>query len=161
MTQLRRKRPGPTIATALFRGLRKKCPACGQGKLFQRWFRIAERCPRCGLKFERIEGHWVGSIGLNTIITFGTVLLALIGSLIFFINSDIPRWYVAVGLGVVALVLPPFIDPFTRTFWTAIDVAMRPLEATEVDWTVVDPDAVRSASTTSDSAAVGGNTPDP
>lgn len=97
---------------------------------------------------------------MNTIITFALVALALIVSLVLSINSDVPRWYLAVGLGVVALAVPPFIDPFTRTLWTAIDLAMRPLEPSEVDWTVVDPAFVGSVSAGSSSGAVDGNSPD-
>ncbi len=161
MNQPKPTRVGPSVPVILVRGLRKRCPACGQGKLFHRWFSIAEQCPRCGLKFERIEGHWIGSVGMNTIITFGLVLIALIVSLLLFINSDIPQWYVAIGLGILALTIPPLIDPFTRTFWTAIDIAMRPLEATEVDWTVVDPDAVGVNSAAGPMNSADGNTPGP
>lgn len=96
---------------------------------------------------------------MNTIITFGLVLIALIASLIVFINRDISQWYVAIGLGFLALTIPPIIDPFTRTFWTAIDIAMRPLEATEVDWTVVDPEAVGVEPTRGEGSSADGNTP--
>lgn len=147
----RHVRPGPRIPTMLGRGLRKKCPACGQGGLFRRWFTISERCPRCGLKFERIEGHWIGAIGMNTIVTFATLLLLLIVGLVVLLNSEVSRWAVTVFLMIVAVTVPPLIDPFTRTFWTAIDLSMRPLEAHEVDWTVVDPSFV---------PPIGGNTGD-
>ena len=36
-------RPGWTVLT--LRGLRRRCPRCGAGRLFARWFRMAERCP--------------------------------------------------------------------------------------------------------------------
>ncbi len=142
LRQPRHRRLGPSIPRSLLWGLRKQCPACGQGRLFRRWFKIADRCPRCGLKFERIEGHWIGAIGLNTVATFALILLLLSGALIVFIDTDVPRWSIALGLVVFAVSIPPLIDPFTRTFWTAIDVAMRPLEAFEVDWRVVDPEAL-------------------
>jgi hypothetical protein len=112
--------------------------------LFRRWFTISERCPRCGLKFERIEGHWIGAIGINTVVTFAVILGLLIASLIAFVDSDVPRWYIALGLMMVAASIPPLLDPFTRTFWTAIDIAMRPLEAFEVDWRIVDPAALKA-----------------
>lgn len=38
------------IATALRRGLRKRCPHCGEGPLFSGW-RQFERCSGCGLVF--------------------------------------------------------------------------------------------------------------
>ncbi len=144
------KRLGPGLGTLLARGVTKRCPACGQRNLFERWFTIAERCPRCGLKFERIEGHWIGAIGLNTILTFGFLAIMLVLALLAFWGSDVPRWTIAAGGALLALLVPPIIDPFTRTTWTAIDIAMRPLEAHEVDWMVVSPGAIVPAKPVAD-----------
>jgi uncharacterized protein (DUF983 family) len=50
------------IAIALWRGLRKRCPHCGQGPLFAGW-RHLERCPVCDLVFERNPGDtWAFTI---------------------------------------------------------------------------------------------------
>jgi uncharacterized protein (DUF983 family) len=43
------------IATALGRGLRKRCPHCGEGQLFSGWS-FFERCTVCGLVFTRNPG---------------------------------------------------------------------------------------------------------
>lgn len=99
---------------------------------------MAERCRHCGLQFERIEGHWIGALGLNTIVTFGILMVTLVFGLIV----TFPDFPIAslIGLNVgVALVVPALFFPFSRTLWTAIDVAMRPLEPHEVDWAVVNP----------------------
>jgi uncharacterized protein (DUF983 family) len=32
-------------------GLRCRCPRCGEGKLFAKYLKIADRCDRCGLDF--------------------------------------------------------------------------------------------------------------
>jgi len=37
--------------STLSAGLRCRCPQCGEGKLFRRYLKIAERCDRCGLDF--------------------------------------------------------------------------------------------------------------
>ena len=44
----------------LWRGMRRCCPNCGSGGLFRRWFRMAERCPRCGYRFVREDGFHFG-----------------------------------------------------------------------------------------------------
>jgi uncharacterized protein (DUF983 family) len=50
------------IVTALRRGLGKRCPHCGQGRLFAGW-RHLERCSVCGLVFERNPGDtWAFTI---------------------------------------------------------------------------------------------------
>jgi uncharacterized protein (DUF983 family) len=37
-----------SLKTSLWRGLRKHCPACGQGRLFKNYLGIQVHCPRCG-----------------------------------------------------------------------------------------------------------------
>jgi uncharacterized protein (DUF983 family) len=54
----------------------RHCPVCGSGHLFRRWFSMVERCPRCALRFERIEGHWTGDLGINTIVVAAVTPLA-------------------------------------------------------------------------------------
>jgi len=93
-------------------------------------------CHRCGLTFERIEGHWVGAIGLNTIVSFGALLVFLIVAVALTI-PDIPVRPLVIGNIAVAIVVPVLFHPASRTLWTAVDIAMRPLEAHEVDWSVV------------------------
>ena len=126
----------PKLGKLLLRGITKKCPACGQGKLFTRWFNLAEDCPRCGLHFERIEGHWMGAIGLNTIITFATLLVVLVTALI--VTKAATDWRVFGPAVASAAIVPILISPTCRTLWTAIDIAMRKLGPDEVDWQMVD-----------------------
>jgi uncharacterized protein (DUF983 family) len=117
----------PTRGRMLWRGCTKRCAVCGQGKLFRRWFRMVERCPRCGLRFERIEGHWTGDLGLNTIVSFGALFLTLIiGFAVTY--PDVPGVALFVVAVTVALVVPVGFFPFSKTVWLAIDLIMRPLE---------------------------------
>src|SRR6266702_8881970 len=39
------------VWTALKRGLRGRCPRCGQGKLFSAFLKVADHCSVCGLDF--------------------------------------------------------------------------------------------------------------
>ena len=66
------------IVTALRRGLRKRCPHCGEGRLFAGWS-FLERCSVCGLVFARNPGDtWAFTI-------FGDRLpLAVMIALIYF-----------------------------------------------------------------------------
>lgn len=38
---------GPPLATAIGRGLRGRCPACGQGRLFNGFLKIVPNCAQC------------------------------------------------------------------------------------------------------------------
>jgi uncharacterized protein (DUF983 family) len=41
----------PPTALPIARGLRGRCPACGQGRLFQGFLSLRPACERCGLDF--------------------------------------------------------------------------------------------------------------
>lgn len=44
----------------LIRGLRRRCPRCGDGALFERWTTVRERCPCCGLRYLLDQGDpWI------------------------------------------------------------------------------------------------------
>ncbi|MEM7271599.1 MAG: DUF983 domain-containing protein [Actinomycetota bacterium] len=127
---------GLSTGRLLRRGLVAACPACGARGQFRWWVRMADRCHRCGLTFERIEGHWIGAIGINTIVSFGILLGSLIVSLVVTF-PDFPVAQLMVANIALAIAVPTLFFPVSRTLWTAIDIAMRPLEPHEVDWTVI------------------------
>ncbi len=114
----------------LVRGLVQRCPLCGQGKLFKAWFTMLERCPGCGLRFERIEGHWVGALGMNTIVSFCVLFVVVVAGLVL----SHPTYRMAplvLAASVTAVVVPLAFFPSSKTLWTAIDLLMRPLEPGE------------------------------
>lgn len=48
--------PIPKLKTVLWRGWRKRCPQCGEGKLYQRWVKLHDGCTVCGLKYLQDQG---------------------------------------------------------------------------------------------------------
>lgn len=42
------------IWPALFNGMRARCPACGEGRLFGKFLKVADHCPACG---EELHHH--------------------------------------------------------------------------------------------------------
>jgi uncharacterized protein (DUF983 family) len=116
----------------LLRGLVRHCPRCGGGKLFQNWLTMKPRCPRCGMCFEREEGFFLGAYVVN----FGVMLIAMatfIGVGVAVTLPDPDPLKLAIGGIVVAIVVPIFFYPMSRTFWSAIDLLMKPLEPQEID----------------------------
>jgi len=92
---------------------------------------MAESCGRCELRFERLPGHWLGSVALNTTFSFLVMLIVLTGSLI----ATHPDFGVARLLVInlpVAIGLPILLLPMTKTLWTALDLLARPLAEGEV-----------------------------
>jgi uncharacterized protein (DUF983 family) len=116
-----------TTGRLLRRGLARRCPLCGSGGLFRRWFTIVDRCPRCGFRLERVEGHWLGALGMNTIVSFAAVLVAVIVGFVVSYSDESPTAAV-VGIVATAVVVPLAFYPVSKTLWSAIDLAMRPLE---------------------------------
>lgn len=107
------------------------CPVCDQNKLFRRWFIMAEDCPRCGLHFERIEGHWMGSLTMNIIVSSFLLMVVMISGFVI-TYSDPAVVPIAVASFSVASITPFVFFPASRTLWTAIDIRMRPIEPDEV-----------------------------
>ncbi len=123
----------PTVEVLVKRGLRKRCPRCGGGGLYRTWFRMAERCPTCGFLFEREPGFFIGAYFVNFAITEG-VLFAVVMAFLFVKNANNDAsvvWPLVVG-GVFAVVAPLVFYPWSRTIWSAIDLAMSPLELDEI-----------------------------
>jgi uncharacterized protein (DUF983 family) len=121
-----------TFWTLIGRGARKHCPVCNQGHLFRRWFVMVERCPRCGLKFQRIDGHWSGDLGLNTIVSFSLLFVVVLGTTLA-TWPDVNTPLLAILAGATTVLVPLVYFPFSKTMWLAIDLALRPLEPGEVD----------------------------
>ena len=87
---------------------------------------MQERCPRCDFRLERIEGHWLGALGINTIVTFSAVLIAVVVG--FLATYPGPLAPAVVAVVATAVVVPLAFFPVSKTLWSAIDLAMRPLE---------------------------------
>lgn len=120
----------------MLRGLLGRCPVCGSRHLFRRWFTMTERCPDCSLLFERVDGHWIGAIGVNTVVVMGLMLIVLFATTMLTYPDPIP--FALLGVEVAIAGLGPLIFfPASRTLWSAMDLLMRPLKFGEVDPRVV------------------------
>lgn len=124
----------PPTGRLLLRGLVRHCPLCGSDHLFRWWLLMRDECPRCDLRFERIEGHWIGAIAINTVLSLGLLLgIVIVGATLSYPEST------GIGImiiaGATAAIAPLFLQPVSRTLWTAIDLAMRPIEISEISET--------------------------
>ena len=113
------KRPG--LGTLLMRGVRKRCAKCGQGRAFESYFRIRQRCPHCGYIFEREEGYWVGAVIINFVFVEGWFLLLFV-AIVFATAPDI-AWVQLLVVGLVTNgLLPVVLYPHSKTIWMALDL---------------------------------------
>lgn len=84
-------------------------------------------CPGCGLRFQRVPGHWLGSWFLNICVA-QTAVVAILVLGVAATYPDSPMLLLGVLAGLAAVVVPLVFFPFSRTIWCAIDLVMRPLE---------------------------------
>jgi uncharacterized protein (DUF983 family) len=109
----------------LLRGLARRCPQCGERKVFSGRFKLKDRCPRCGLLFHREEGFWLGAYVINFGVGEGMVGILLMVFLFVKLNRPdmgLAPWLIAgAALGIL---LPILFFKNSRTIWAAIDVAM-------------------------------------
>jgi hypothetical protein len=86
---------------------------------------MVEMCPRCRLKFERIEGHFAGAVGINTVVSI--VVLFVVGIVGFLLTyPELPLTPLVTTAVATATLFPILFYPFSKTVWTAIDLRMRP-----------------------------------
>jgi uncharacterized protein (DUF983 family) len=121
-----------SFARMLGRAVRLRCPRCGGRRAWIRgWFGRLDRCRTCGYRYERQEGFMLGSLTVNTILTFGAILaVVVVGMVVTY--PDIAVVPVVLACIAVAVLVPLLVYPFTSTIWGAIDLAMHPLQPAEV-----------------------------
>jgi uncharacterized protein (DUF983 family) len=107
----------------LWWGFTRRCPRCGSGHLFRRYFNIVPDCPRCGLHFEREAGYWSGALAINIIVVGGCFAVVFVAALALTIPA-VPVVPLLV-LFVPIVVLGPIVYyPFSKTVWMAVDRAI-------------------------------------
>ena len=105
--------------------VRRRCPRCGSGHIFDGWFTMKHSCPECELDFERNPGAFIGGIGLNTMVSFGAIVLAIVLS---FVLTGEDRSILAVLAApiAVAAIVPLLFFPYSKTLWLAFELISTP-----------------------------------
>jgi uncharacterized protein (DUF983 family) len=101
--------------------MKRQCPQCGSSGIFKNYLTIKDYCPRCGYRFEREEGYFLGSYAINLI----AAEFITIGLLVIFLTQTDYSWVVLELIFIPMAVILPFITfPFSRTFWMALDLML-------------------------------------
>jgi uncharacterized protein (DUF983 family) len=117
----------------LSRGLRFRCPNCGEGTILKGWGDIRERCPSCNFRYARSDDNYFGGAVFS-----GTILVEALFAIVLTVTvlvtwPDVP-WdeltYVA-AIGVISLAL--VIQPIARVAWLTIDSMFRPIMPEECE----------------------------
>lgn len=98
------------------RGITNHCPNCGGRTLFRpgSLFEVNKECPSCGLKIERDEGFFLGSLSLN----YGVTLICFLTPVMLLAYHDVISTTTAVILaGVGAIFFPALFYRSSRSWW--------------------------------------------
>ena len=107
----------------LMKGLRLKCPRCGEGQMFSGMFKMRLECGNCHFRFEREAGYFVGAM----YISYGaTIFIAFVGyfALDYFTSiSFLPNFIL---WGVFSALFPIFFFRYSRSLWLSLDYIFNP-----------------------------------
>jgi uncharacterized protein (DUF983 family) len=114
----------------LSRGAVGRCPNCGSRHLFVSYFRLRERCPGCGLTFEREEGYWLGAMIVNIGVTEALFGIWFVGGMLL-TWPDVPWTMLLIGGIVLNVTIPVVYYPLSKTTWMGLHLAFVPPDASE------------------------------
>lgn len=117
---------------ALGRGLRKRCPVCGSGELFTSFFTMRERCPGCGLTFEREEGYWLGAMVVAMTVVIVLFAAVFVGGMLV-TWPDVPWNTLLVVTVILNGVVPVLLYPWFKTVWMGLHHAIVTSDRDETD----------------------------
>jgi uncharacterized protein (DUF983 family) len=108
------------ILLALGRGLRRRCPRCGDRRIFDDRTTLRATCPRCSLRFEQEEGGFLGAMTINYTFAF-LVWMLILGIVLAFTVPDVPQAPL-IAMSVVVLVgVPLWFYPRSKAMWAAVE----------------------------------------
>jgi len=123
----RRSDSAPRIALRLLRAaVRRRCPRCDEGRIWDGWFKLRRSCDRCGFVAHRDEpDYFIGAYLVNLIVA--ELVVAVLCALIVFGTWPTTPWTAVLWVGAAAAILAPLLFyPMTVTLWLAVDVYFRP-----------------------------------
>jgi len=100
-----------------------RCPRCRRGRLFTGLITMPERCPSCGLYYEREHGYFVGAMAISYGLAVGLVAILFFGLL------WLTRWsleWVLLVSGAALLPLAPLCLRYSRAMWIYLDRRIDP-----------------------------------
>ena len=98
------------------------CPRCLRGRVWRSLLSMHERCPVCGLVYEREPGYFTGAMVVSYAMGVAAFGLITVGLLVAGLDAGAA---LLVG-GVAYLVLAPFIMRASRVIWLHFDWLLDP-----------------------------------
>lgn len=113
--------PPRDTRTALLRGWRCRCPACGEGAMFASYLNVARTCPHCGTELYHHRAD--DGPAWATILITGHILAPLMLTVFFAFHP--PGWAMAIGFSLFFVLLSLWMLPRLKGCFVAIQWATR------------------------------------
>ena len=100
-----------------------RCPRCRRGRLFNGLISMPERCPECGMYYEREHGYYAGAMAIS----YGLAVTLI--AILFFGLLWLTHWsleWVLLASGVAFVPLAPFCLRYSRALWIHLDRRIDP-----------------------------------
>ncbi|HWC14969.1 MAG TPA: DUF983 domain-containing protein [Actinomycetota bacterium] len=108
---------------SLISALRGHCPICDEKNIWRSFGQTYDDCPRCGRRFEREDGYWVGALIVAIAIVMGLLVLVFVIPMMV-TWPDVP-WVALLAASLVVLGVSPFVFyPQSKTIWVWLDVLL-------------------------------------
>lgn len=114
------------FSQVLKRGLRFRCPNCGEGQVFSSLFKMRDQCDVCGLSFYPESGYYAGAMYLDYMLSAAVFLAIFVPSLFLpelthlsFMEKNF-LWVLFATVLCLGLARPSY------SLWLAIDYSISP-----------------------------------
>jgi uncharacterized protein (DUF983 family) len=109
-----------------------RCPNCGGRGILRSWFRLAARCPSCGLALERHEqGYRVGAYMFN--IAMAELVFVVVFVTVLVLTWPDPPWaWLTFASATLVITLPVAFYPFSQTLFLGFDLLFHPPDEQEL-----------------------------
>jgi uncharacterized protein (DUF983 family) len=114
------------------RALRLRCPHCGEGRVLKGFNAVQDHCSACGFRFTRSDDNYFSGAMFFGMMIGETLAVLVIGAAIWITYPNIPWNFLQYAIPVVLLAVMIALFPVSRVVWLAIDVMLRPVEASEL-----------------------------
>lgn len=110
-----------------------RCPVCGNRRIWVSFGETVAACSRCGYRYAREEGYWVGGL----IVAIGIAMTLFFGITVGGILLTWPQvpWTGLLVATVAAMAIAPIaLYRQSKTVWVWLDLKVHPYQGTERDW---------------------------
>ena len=110
------------------KGLRLRCPRCGEGRMFAGMFKMYSECGSCHFRFEREAGYFVGAMYINYGMTVFITFAGYFALDYFTAISFLPNFILWIA---ICALFPIFFFRYSRSLWLSLDYIFNPSQPSD------------------------------